>query len=457
MSPAMRLGFTLIELLVVLAIMAVVFGMGITMTGLDRGAAQVQAAAEELAATLRQARTLAMTRNALHGVAFHIQNAPGSSGAVLNNRSGGHYYRIIGPKGPQDEAAGGSGNMELATSMGIPGTLPQVKLGMYEAKWQQYLGGIAAAWIGEPRPLPKARVRFLALSDTDEGPILGRRQGNGTIETWYGSGGETSYPRPYFGVFDPNTKTWYGWGSYASIGTAGNALKARGLWYDNGTPITGSQTAAGTPVPLVSADALDACIVFLPSGQAHYLEFKQGRRSYNDVATGPPWFKPTNQGGAMAMSGNIGFGVSAPVPFTVPGESYKYDIPEIAHFVRHNGGYHITLAADATSDETTFADARAALRAIGPIQRIFVGVNGTIRTQHVQIRDGYRPATAWWPPSAQDWLDTTASTANIVFRNCRFGWLHQPSTDFDGLKPRGRPVNYIVSSEMLVNRTWWCE
>jgi hypothetical protein len=115
------------------------------------------------------------------------------------------------------------------------------------------------------------------------------------------------------------------------------------------------------------------------------------------------------------------------------------------------------LAADAASDDATFPDARAALRAIGPIQRVFVGINGAIRTQHVQVRDGYQPPSAWWPTTASAWLDTTASTANVVFRNCRFGWLHEPSTAFDGLKPRGRPVNYIVSPEMLVNRTWWRE
>ena len=97
LGRASRASFTLVELIVVVAIMALAFSM---IAFLPKGAkrdADVQAAAEELASTLRLARSLAMDRHAVYAVSFNIQNAPGTSGKVLNNWSGGHWYRILGP------------------------------------------------------------------------------------------------------------------------------------------------------------------------------------------------------------------------------------------------------------------------------------------------------------------------------------------------------------------------
>ena len=39
----------------------------------------------------------AMVEQAPFAIAINIQNAPGSSGRVINNRSGGHWYRMVGP------------------------------------------------------------------------------------------------------------------------------------------------------------------------------------------------------------------------------------------------------------------------------------------------------------------------------------------------------------------------
>lgn len=146
-----------------------------------------------------------------------------------------------------------------------------------------------------------------------------------------------------------------------------------------------------------------------------------------------------------------------PSTFSIAGYNSHIDIPEIAHFDRHTGGFHITLAGDAETDKTTFPDARTALRAIGPMQRVFIGSNGSVRCQHVQVRDVYQPPTAWWPASPADWLDTANTTSNKVFANCRLGWLHVVNATDNGLTPRGRPVCYIVAPSMLLNRTWWCE
>ena len=93
----MRRAFSMVELLVVIAIMAIALGMiAVSMTRTNADAA-VKGAADALAAVLRQTRTRAMVNQAPYAVSFNIQNAPGSSGRVLNNRSGGHWYRIIGP------------------------------------------------------------------------------------------------------------------------------------------------------------------------------------------------------------------------------------------------------------------------------------------------------------------------------------------------------------------------
>lgn len=93
-----ELGFTLIEMLVVLTIVVVMLGFVMGIPTSDQREEHVRGAAEELAAVLRETRTRAIRKNTPYGVVFNIQNAPGSSGRILNNRSGGHYYRLIGPR-----------------------------------------------------------------------------------------------------------------------------------------------------------------------------------------------------------------------------------------------------------------------------------------------------------------------------------------------------------------------
>ena len=92
-----RAGFSLIELMVVMAIMAILFAISFASLRTERTDAEVQTEAERLAAVLRQVRNRAMGERAAYGVVFNLRNAVGTSGAVLNNWDGGHFYRIIGP------------------------------------------------------------------------------------------------------------------------------------------------------------------------------------------------------------------------------------------------------------------------------------------------------------------------------------------------------------------------
>src|SRR5690606_27676667 len=93
-----RGAFSLIEILVAVAILAVLAGMTFLTTGHQQRGAVVRQEAAILAATLRRARGLALAHRATYAVVFNLQNAPGSSGAVLNTRSGGHWSRLLGPK-----------------------------------------------------------------------------------------------------------------------------------------------------------------------------------------------------------------------------------------------------------------------------------------------------------------------------------------------------------------------
>lgn len=93
----MRMAFTLVELLTVLAIMALVASM-VVYTNPRQGKAQtVELVAEGVAGMLRKARAMAIVEQAPITVSFNLQNAPGSSGRVINNRSGGHWLRLLRP------------------------------------------------------------------------------------------------------------------------------------------------------------------------------------------------------------------------------------------------------------------------------------------------------------------------------------------------------------------------
>lgn len=199
-----RKGFTLVELLVVIGIMTLLFGIAFAIPWSDEREGQVRGAAEELAAVLRETRARAMRKNTPYAVVFNIENAPGSSGKILNNRSGGHWYRVIGP----NDIIGGVDErtfhtlpfitmwMSALNGIGLNGKPPVLR---------HYLNKVARSWIDEPHRLARGKVRFLALNDQDNGDNVAPSIGGEYSDT---------YPRPWFGWWDATTKELHTWGGY---------------------------------------------------------------------------------------------------------------------------------------------------------------------------------------------------------------------------------------------------
>jgi len=212
--------FTLIEMLVVVGIMAVLMGIAFAIPTHEARDGEVRSAAEELAAVMRETRTRAMRTNRSYGISFNIENAPGSSGRILNNRSGGHWYRVIGPSdalfwGPHQ----GSDYGGLLTLLwGKPPLYVGLNWlnGRGSSLWndempvmKQYVDLVNRCWAEEAHRLTKGKVRFLALTDQDNGDNI-----------WPALGGYYSktYPRPWFGYWDtttdptkPELRTWGGY------------------------------------------------------------------------------------------------------------------------------------------------------------------------------------------------------------------------------------------------------
>ena len=232
-----RQGFTLIELLVVMAIGALITGMIVTI-GPRQGRGQVvQMAAEQVAALLRRARAMAMANNSAYMVTFNLENAPGSSGKVINNRSGGHWCRIvrsgrcqIGSNSiwsdipPLIAGVTHAGHTDFAwcswttaggTTVSEWGTCPEgLDSGSNNRNGQGFrlyptfphvVEEIRNCYVSERVTLPAGRARFLALGDSDEGPRITSRK--------WSCGYGTTYPRPYFGYMDPSNRL-YPWGGY---------------------------------------------------------------------------------------------------------------------------------------------------------------------------------------------------------------------------------------------------
>jgi prepilin-type N-terminal cleavage/methylation domain-containing protein len=211
-------GFTLIELLVVVAIIIALASFSFAIPWGDEREGQVRGAADELAAVLKETRSRAMRSNRTYAVVFNIENEPGSTGRTLNNRSGGHWYRVLGPT---DALYGSAGDPEVQVLWGKP---PLFDIG-YSAKnglgcnitagWmisnyiapplKSYLELVERSWIDEPHVLAKGKVRFLALTDQDNGD-----NDMPSIGGYY----TATYPRPWFGWWEASTRRLHAWGGY---------------------------------------------------------------------------------------------------------------------------------------------------------------------------------------------------------------------------------------------------
>lgn len=492
MSVARR-GFSLIEILVVLLIVAIIAGLAFSAPRGEKREAYVRGAAEELASVIRQTRARAMAARSVYALAFNIENAPGSDGRVLNNRSGGHWYRILGPRPGQQYL-----NQELGYAPVFDrfiafanGNHLNYLNGPWDNPIRPYLEAVEAAWVGEPRRLPPGKVRFLALTDEDRGH--------------YRAPGDTfppTYPRPWFGHWDPAAKRLYPWGGYApelpmvngdSFGIysdgalrdrprtkGGRTISHTGFYYEGYDGIiTGSTNPsdrtvfddtngdgiinltgtaqddlgakyrlwkAGDARPVFNAHWGDFLLVFHPDGRVD-TEWMPMRRAFCQFFWGGHCYDPT-------IGSNSVEDVDKPVD---PG---KYNIMNVGpgdrisrlvspglpgSHVKRTGFYWITLGPDVAKDGDTFADAGAAIRSLTPAYRVGVSPFGEVRVLKVRTT-----------PNGGGILDTGLAGADWNVRAKTDQYYQRGTlTNPDGT-PRGSgPVYDRVLPEMLTERKWW--
>jgi type II secretory pathway pseudopilin PulG len=505
--------FTMIELMVVIAIMVALVGIGFGSLRGDDRSVRVKAEADRLAAVLQRARSMAMRNQASYGVTFNIQNEPGSSGAVLNNRSGGHWYRIIGPARNGLLSSAATGRIEEAGRIPWVGVLENF-IGSGPANFPALLDMIRSSWASEPYILPARRVRFLAIADLDEGPRVHSQHPAGTT-VFYGVSASKSYPRPWFGYFDASTQTLWPWGGYrADVPTSGFhyagdnpdpafpvpppvvgcvnptdrlvsvELRTDGILNNVDLNADGDVDdpferevdypvlVAGQPRPLVNGNWLDACFIFLPNGQVRMQEWARNRRAFAiAVSAGSStgggvddmtrYAATAAKGTTAATATRAYWGTKTWFANPLSGD-HPYDRPPMVHFTEHTGGWFITLAPDVDRDQTSFASAREALRSMMPMYRVFISNGGTVQVVRVDEREGGLDGHTVWPTSSTVWDDVTATVANPIWQNCRAGYLHAVDSDpynylTTQLRPRGIPIVDQVNTRMLTQRIWWLD
>jgi prepilin-type N-terminal cleavage/methylation domain-containing protein len=485
--------FTLIELLVVVGIAAAVAAMVVAGMQRDRQGGAVRAAARELAAVLEETRARAIRTGGMHGIAFNLANGADTSGAVLNNWDGGHWYRMIGP------APFLSGTIR-------DGDLPPHCLNLRPETFVHapfYRDAVRRCWRGPRHVLPPRQVRILAFGDTDEGSRKRTELISSAGQIWY----TATYPRPWFGWFDPSTRIWRAWGGYD------RTIPASGFFYegDDGA-ITGCRHPsdrrfsvdldldgsfadhdddgdgstdgpfererdyalwhAGDARPVLDADWLDACILFQPDGRALCLPAFHARRAFGNGQPAPGMPVVTAPAGNITSRWQAGMGdrakmgwpktaAAAPTGWWEYGALSRYDVPEIVHFDRHTGGWFITLAPDATDDDAHFEDAAAVLRHLMPCVRVFVSRMGEIRLIEVRRTSDALAGATPWPAASARWNDGGVQQRSaFAWNDCRFGWLHQPNNG-DGrftpeqMQPRGQAITDRLDERMLRDRIWW--
>lgn len=484
----MRRGFTLIETLIVLAIMVAVFALvGSGFQRSDRRLQQVKAAAEELAATCRQARALALSRNATFAVSFHIQNDPASSGRVLNNRSGGHWYRIMGPSSSVGSYVGFSRELmgaELVDNVpAVVGSLNGSVIISSPFNLAQTAAGMRSGWVGEQHVLPAGQVRFLALSDMDYGDFTStstRRVPSATI----------SYPRPWFGWWDQANAAGggagrlYPWGGYdpgipgsgfyywgpaaapayapldpQPVGCANAAARALDHWSEgqNATGSSGSSSwelpdapgadvlyTAGSPRPLVNADWRDMSILFCATGEVEWGGCMPARHC-SILKDGTVSGIAVHRGAAERCNG----------VFSTRGTIQQHYQAETGNFERDSGGFFITLAPDVAVDVDVFPTAREALDSLLPAYRVFVSVIGDVRV--IPVSRAAPAGTTLHPfPTSQDWY-RTGNNMKTYFGQDRLVTgtrLDTGSTGIGDPEPGG-PITSFLTADMLTNRAVW--
>lgn len=446
-----RGGFTLIELLVVVAVIVTLVGasLGSIIRRDDREAA-VKAAADGLASLLRATRAKAVERYASYAVCFNLENAPGSDGRQLNNGSGGHWYRVMGPATMAGTGMSFPPFFARNTSS-LTGAWLFANFSGGENPVRNHLAAVAQCWEGDRHVLPAGKVRFVALTDEDNGDyaVTGRFA--------------ATYPRPWFGWFDAAAGRLRPWGGYdpAIPGTRSIAGGARpsftGFYYegDDGpvsgclhqadrqvrddTTNDGNLTAAddpaarltlwkaGAPRPLIDADWQDFMIVFRPDGTAwtdwmrlrHGYGYSPGNFAYPEIAMG-------DRCNLAALSAMAGTG------------------REASDFASRSGFHWLTLGPDVDGHGDAYASVDAAMASLMPLYRVGVGVTGEVRVVRVvdsdslgRIPDPVLAGPAW----------NVQATTDQFYR----GLLRCAA---DGSR-WGTPITGVLTRAMLLDRTMW--
>lgn len=481
-----HLGFSLVELMVVVGLLVTLMGLAMAMSSGEKKDSVVSGSAQELAATLRKARSLALERKGIYAVSFNIANPVGSSGKVLSNAKGGHWYRIIGP----DEF-----NASMANN-GSP-TIPLTARLMEGATWPgadrdkavpPILASIAHSWVDDRHVLPAGKVRFLALTDQDNGSYMDDK------DTF-----PATYPRPWFGWFDTTSKRLYPWGGYDTnllmvnqTGVTDNDNKTRAFggktishsgfffegddggvigsanpsdrwiytdnsttkdgwyWHDNPTNAAlqdqpgGSSPAtaangwlllkAGDARPLINGDWLDFTLLFYPDGTVKQGPFLGLRAEFGAGVT--TLF--TVQSGLLKQ---LGPGDMC----NQTGRNYRSNREEATSYEDRTGTWWITLAPD-TTDNDQFASAADAMRSLMPAYRVGINRLGDVRV--VKITNNSAGAVFETKITGGSW--NNKATTDL--------WLsHKLLVDRSGGKPvpLGMPVETFLTPEMLANRSWW--
>jgi prepilin-type N-terminal cleavage/methylation domain-containing protein len=444
MSRQARNGFTMLELLVVVAIIAITAGMIAFVPRSDRRDADVRAAAEELAATLRQARAIAIQQMSITGVAFNIRNGLGTSGKVLNNHDGGHWYRIIGSNEIANSSFGDATYyfssypraFSFGVSSGTPTSFTQTPAG--------FMAQVAESWAGDQHVLAAHRVRFLALSDQDNGFV---------VKPLANEAFPATYPRPWFGYWSGGIL--YPWGGYDRANYIRSGFCYEGNDANGGLGIVGCANpadrwttwetsgprqifAAGKGRPLVNGDWLDYILRFYPDGtvdegpimEARFNSCYQKGAAGSDSTGGIPPYGDLGDMSALAWGGKH------------DSDSW-YETP-MTSYVRHTGVYAITLCPDIDQDTNTFGSAKAALATMWPMYRVTVNQYGFV--QVVRVKPAATTPVTWDTTIAgTGWQ--TAATVKASYAYC---YATGP-----GLLPRGMPVTDWVSDDLLASRNWW--
>jgi prepilin-type N-terminal cleavage/methylation domain-containing protein len=413
--------FTVIELLVVVAIIAITLSMVSFVPELEKRDGAVRAAAEELAATMRSARSMAMQQAAVYAIAFNIRNGKGTTGRVLNNWDGGHWYRIVGAN---EVPASGYGQ-----AWGLSAQYPRGTDYWSGKAFSTYIDEVQTSWAGDRHTLPPKRVRFLALTDQDNGSRIEYMDSNGSNWRAYAN----SYPRPWFGFWSSADKRLYPWGGYDTAlldawGRHCSAFRYEG----NDGAITGSTSPAdvlsttGTVVniqtagearPIINANWLDYVIAFYPDGTVDEGIQFEGRLLIADLAA---------------------YRLGQTQPFDSPMTSY----------VRHTGMFAVTLCPDADQDTDQFQTAGDALRSIWPLYRITVNRYGFVQT--FKVGKSLPAGTTFDTPINFQNINTVKSRyRNLAASDAKGSPIYRPVTDFV------TPELMTSTSSTRPTTSWW--